>query len=313
MLASGLRSINKQVSVSTMSEAGADTSILKKSEARNVSNSCNNNDDDDRHSSRKATVIQRLKWIAGILCFIGLAVALSQSPQAKQKAKEFTEYAREHPMRGGLYYTLFAACITVSGIPFRVHDVVIAYTYPYYIAVVMVFTARTIGSTLCFLVAGRLLSENRKAEILSNETVKKINKLIAKSPIYYGTILRLATVPTFVKNYGLALLDVNLTQYVICCAVGSGIFIPLQVYTSKTFAPMTLGLVVEGEEEKDLTGPFITSVVGMCSLVFCLRTFVKTVLSKADDDDADAAEDKSKVPVDEGNRSGDGTEQKKNK
>lgn len=41
------------------------------------------------------------------------------------------------------------------------------------------------------------------------------------NPVYFGTLLRLATIPTVVKNYGLALLAITLPQYLVCCIIGS--------------------------------------------------------------------------------------------
>ena len=41
------------------------------------------------------------------------------------------------------------------------------------------------------------------------------------NPVYFGTLLRLATIPTVIKNYGLALLAITLPQYLVCCIIGS--------------------------------------------------------------------------------------------
>lgn len=42
-------------------------------------------------------------------------------------------------MQGWLVYTLLSTAVTVSGIPFNLHDQVVAYVYPFKIAVAMIF------------------------------------------------------------------------------------------------------------------------------------------------------------------------------
>ena len=63
------------------------------------------------------------------------------------------------------YYTGFTAAIGLStlitgmGIPFAYVDLLTAYVYPQPYNLLILLTAKTLGSTLCFVVARSLLSE----------------------------------------------------------------------------------------------------------------------------------------------------------
>ena len=46
-------------------------------------------------------------------------------------------------------------------------------------------------------------------------------------------MVRFSTIPTSVKNYGLALMDISFIQYMICCVLGSLVFVPVQASAGK--------------------------------------------------------------------------------
>lgn len=79
----------------------------------------------------------------------------------------------------------------------------------------MLLFAKTLGSMICFGIARKVISDSRKQLILANPTISKVNRVLSKSPKYYGTLCRLATMPTVVKNYGLALLDIGFGDYMV--------------------------------------------------------------------------------------------------
>ena len=85
---------------------------------------------------------------------------------------------------------------------------------------------REVGETLAFLrqpepprgfkdamemlpIARSVLSAQRKRDLLSHRTIARVNRVLKQSPVWYGTLVRLATLPAAVKNYGLALLEIE--------------------------------------------------------------------------------------------------------
>ena len=93
----------------------------------------------------------------------------------------------------------------------------------------MLLFAKTLGSVICFCVARNIISESRKRSILANPTICKVNRVLSTSPVYYGTLCRLATMPTVVKNYGLALLDIRFPDYMVREQVSQSSFIILSI------------------------------------------------------------------------------------
>ncbi|CAE7750345.1 unnamed protein product [Symbiodinium sp. CCMP2592] len=139
-------------------------------------------------------------------------------------------------------HSAFSTAITVSGIPFSLVDLGAAWVYGFRAAMCMLLFAKTLGSILCFLVARSVLPAARKASVLSHPTVARVDRILASSPIYYGTLFRLALLPTFVKNYGLALLNIRFPHYLTCCLLGSCLGVPAQAYLGSQLGDIYLGL-----------------------------------------------------------------------
>ena len=107
------------------------------------------------------------------------------------------------------------------------------YIYDIVPASLLLFSAKTIGSMLCFFVARNFLSEKRKQGFHEYTIIKKVNKVIHSSPFYYGTLVRYAALPTAAKNYGLSLMNITFLQYITCCVLGSIIYVPVQASAGK--------------------------------------------------------------------------------
>merc|ERR1719469_512824 len=106
----------------------------------------------------------------------------------------------------------------------------------------MLLFAKTVGSIVCFVIARRIFSDERKASIMSHPTVTRVDRLLNTSPVYYGTLFRLSLMPAFVKNYGLATLNIEFKQYITCCLLGSCLGVPSQAYLGHTLGGFYLGL-----------------------------------------------------------------------
>ena len=58
--------------------------------------------------------------------------------------------------------------------------------------------------------------------------IGSVNDVIEQKPIFYGTLVRYSGIPTSFKNYGLAAMNISFWNYLICCLLGSLVFVPLQ-------------------------------------------------------------------------------------
>ncbi|CAK9114062.1 unnamed protein product [Durusdinium trenchii] len=119
----------------------------------------------------------------------------------------------------------------------------------------MLLFAKTLGSICCFMVARSVLPTTRKNSVLAHPTVARVDRILVSSPIYYGTLFRLALVPAFVKNYGLALLNIRFRDYITCCLIGSCFGVPAQAYLGSQLGDIYLGF--RDAEEVAKTDPMI--------------------------------------------------------
>ena len=154
----------------------------------------------------------------------------------------------------------------------------------------MLLFAKTLGSMICFGIARKVISDSRKQLILANPTISKVNRVLSKSPKYYGTLCRLATMPTVVKNYGLALLEIRFGDYMVragnskrrqatprstnlilcpcpgcqvCCLLGSAVGVPMQALIGMHLGAVTLG--ISSPNEAKALPPLWTALAALVS------------------------------------------------
>lgn len=122
----------------------------------------------------------------------------------------------------------------------------------------MLFSAKTLGSALCFVITKFIFSESRQKSFLQNSVISSVNDVIEQNPIFYGTLVRYSGIPTSFKNYGLAAMNISFFNYIICCVLGSLIFVPLQAELGES-----LMRVLNGQDEGNQI--WVTFVVLICS------------------------------------------------
>ena len=81
------------------------------------------------------------KWqvVLGFCVLLGLSMALSSSEALKSRAAGLVLHMRDEPVSGGAIYLVVSCAITVSGIPFSLHDLGVATVYPFRVAMAMIF------------------------------------------------------------------------------------------------------------------------------------------------------------------------------
>lgn len=216
---------------------------------------------------------------------MGVSMMIGSNPVLKAHAANFAEFMRSNPLLGAALHAVLSTAITVSGVPFSLVDLAAAWVYPMPVAMCMLLFAKTLGSALCFVVARCVLSDARKANIKAHATVRRVDRLLVSSPIYYGTLFRVSLMPAVVKNYGLALLDVNFRQYIVCCLLGSCIGVPAQAHLGSTLGGVYLG-VKDMEDMLNTMDPTVLlgSMAPALSMLILMPTIAKVLLGKDEDD-----------------------------
>lgn len=193
---------------------------------------------------------------------------------------------RDHPLQGVALHAVLSTAITISGVPFALIDLGAAWVYrdSPAAAVAMLFFAKTLGSATCFAIARGLLSEQRKAALLEDKTIRRVNNVLKQSPLYYGTLCRLATMPAAVKNYGLAILpDIEFPTFMACCMLGSLVGVPIQAVMGMQLGAVYLGVTDANNLELG-TEAAVGMLVGIVSLVLVLRLIVPALLGQDTDE-----------------------------
>ena len=224
-------------------------------------------------------MLQKLQWVVMAVCFFTVSHMLSSNEHLKAKAVEALQFMHHRPGSGAVLHFVLSVTITVSGIPFALVDIAVAIVYPFHVTLVMLFVAKTTGSATCFFVARHVLSVERQTSIRSHQFLGKVNVLVKGHPIYFGTLIRFSTVPALLKNYGLPLLEISFLQYMVCCALGSVVFVPLQAYMGATIGPVLLGLHTEQTEDQ-LVVTLMGMLFGVGASLLGVRHVVAALLSK---------------------------------
>ena len=91
-----------------------------------------------------------------------------------------------------------------------------------------------------------------------------------------------------VKNYGLALLDIELPTYMGCCLLGSCIGVPAQALLGKHLGGVYLGVTAEGDMSEMGWQMALGTCVGLGSLVLVMKVMVPALLNKDLEDGNDS-------------------------
>lgn len=219
-----------------------------------------------------------------LMGFMGFSHVITSNPELKSHAANFANFMRDNPWKGAAAHSVLSILITTSGIPFSLVDLAAAWVYPTPIAMCMLLFAKTVGSLFCYLIANNVLSEKRKADLLGNKTLKRLNKILSGRPIYYGTLARLAYMPAFVKNYGLGLLDIDLPRFLVCCLLGSVIGVPTQAYLGAKLGAFYLGLQDASQLDDAAAVSALGGIFAVVSLIVLAQYVARQLIGQDDDE-----------------------------
>eukprot|EP00928_Gymnodinium_smaydae_P057746 TRINITY_DN40970_c0_g1_i1.p1 TRINITY_DN40970_c0_g1~~TRINITY_DN40970_c0_g1_i1.p1 ORF type:complete len:255 (-),score=27.18 TRINITY_DN40970_c0_g1_i1:131-844(-) len=229
-----------------------------------------------------------LMGILGFGSMVGLGMLVSSNQALKSRAGAFALFMRDNPALGVALHAVLSTAITVSGMPFALVDLGAAWVYPMPVTLCMLLFSKTLGSILCFVIARRVLSEERKKAILAHPTVARVDRLLSGSPIYYGTLFRLALVPAFVKNYGLALLNIEFKRYLACCLLGSLVGVPSQAHLGSKLGGFYLGFTDAEELAQGDPMVLVGAVAPALAMLFLAPTIAKVLLGSDETSDPKA-------------------------
>mmetsp|Transcript_4002 Transcript_4002/g.3915 ORF Transcript_4002/g.3915 Transcript_4002/m.3915 type:complete len:125 (+) Transcript_4002:91-465(+) len=117
---------------------------------------------------------------------------------------------------GIILYITISGSITALAIPFQFIDMSVGMIYSVKEATLILISAKMLGASLSFYIANFFLNSKSKESFMSNKYLKGLQELVRKEPLKYGVLVRFATIPLIVRNYGLALLPINYSKFILC-------------------------------------------------------------------------------------------------
>jgi uncharacterized membrane protein YdjX (TVP38/TMEM64 family) len=69
---------------------------------------------------------------------------------------------------------------------------------------------------MTYWVANYFISDNTRKYYSSQKYLMGLSDLVKKEPLKYGLLIRFASIPIVIRNYGLAVLPINFTKYMAC-------------------------------------------------------------------------------------------------
>ena len=74
---------------------------------------------------------------------------------------------------------MISTLITAFGIPFAYVDLFAAYIYPSPYNILVLFVAKTMGSAVCYWFTRKIMSEERKKDVMSYSIICGVNEVIS--------------------------------------------------------------------------------------------------------------------------------------
>jgi uncharacterized membrane protein YdjX (TVP38/TMEM64 family) len=88
--------------------------------------------------------------------------------------------------------------------------------YPLKEATLILIGSKLLGAAMTFYIANNLISDAAKKYYSSSTYLLGLSDLVIKEPLKYGLLIRFASIPIVIRNYGLAVLPINFTKYMAC-------------------------------------------------------------------------------------------------
>jgi uncharacterized membrane protein YdjX (TVP38/TMEM64 family) len=83
----------------------------------------------------------------------------------------------------------------------------------------LLLISKILGASGSYFVAKYILSDSARALIQNSDYLKGLKYLITRNPIKYGIMIRMSPIPVTIRNYGLAVLPINLVQIIVAVAL----------------------------------------------------------------------------------------------
>ncbi|KAF0720276.1 hypothetical protein AaE_010343 [Aphanomyces astaci] len=201
--------------------------------------------------------------VAGALCLV-VVVGLWAFTQS-QTFRDLVRWEQTHQVSGGLIYVLIYAACVILCCPSTVLDLLAGYIFGFGVGTAVAVGGRTLGSVAAFLLGRYVMQDTVRQKLHDGQPMLRAwALLLERNEIQFVVLVQFAYIPLFVKNYGLALLNVSfglfLWTHVVC-----GVRTLLTVYIGHSATHMTQLLKSHAASGDTVTAQEILMVVAVVS------------------------------------------------
>ena len=116
--------------------------------------------------------------------------------------------------------------MTSLAIPLQFIDLMIGIVYPIKEATLILIGSKLLGAGMTYQIANYFISEEKRRNYSGSKYIKGLSELVKREPLKYGLLIRFASLPIVIRNYGLAVLPINFTKYMACVFIQSAMTSP---------------------------------------------------------------------------------------
>lgn len=169
-----------------------------------------------------------------VVTFIATA-SLQSNPVFQQALDDAIKYVQDLGALGMVCYMVVSAILMTLAIPLQFIDMVVGIIYPLKYAVLVLICSKMLGAAMSFYAANNILSEDSRRSYTQSSYLKGLQELVRKEPLKYGLLIRFSSIPIIIRNYGLAVLPINFSQYMACVFLQSSVSSPFQALAGSQF------------------------------------------------------------------------------
>lgn len=142
---------------------------------------------------------------------------------------------RDFGLTGMVVYAVSSALFTALAIPLQFLDLCLGIVYPVHEAALILIISKMLGAAMTFYAANYLIKEETKKSYMSSKYLKGLQEVVRREPFKYGLLLRFASIPVVIRNYGLAVLPINFSTFMMVTFIQCSITSPFQAFTASHF------------------------------------------------------------------------------
>lgn len=217
---------------------------------------------------------------AFVIATFGISAFLSAKVVANDWMYTVKEYSENNYYQCLVIYFMISILVDVLTIPLPGLEFIPVYVFSFPINLVYMFLPKLVSTPIIYQITNSCKNkEKSKEESLKVPLIQKVNTVIKLNPIFYGTLIKFASVPTSVKKYGLAALDISMKNFMICSILSNLVFVPIKAYVGYQFIDI-YEKQKRGESTVNSGATLVLAVLSVLAMSLIIKKIIGVATSK---------------------------------